>query len=255
MGPAACAICYSGASRRRVQHRLQTVTSVVVSASTAARQTLSHDFLVTNARLFDGATTKQKTQVAVVDGVIRAVGDDLSAWQHLPTIDATGATLLPGLIDAHVHIRDGDDLRQALRFGVTTEIDMGTIGVTEEVAFALRSAANGSMDMAGVRSAGFPATAPGAHGTESKAVFPAVGTVAEARAFVAARRAAGSDHLKIMLNGLRSATTGMQNLDAPGVKTLIATAHDAGMIAVAHVETIADVEVALASRYVRKTRR
>ena len=212
-----------------------------------AQQNVRNDFLVTHVRVFDGVRTHQNTQVAVVGGVIRAVGDDQAMWRHLPIVDGTGSTLVPGLIDAHAHVRDAGDLRQALLFGVTTVLDMAATRATERDLFALRSGAKDAMDMADVRSAGYPATAPGAHGTEYATAFPAIGTVAEAKEFVATRRAAGADYLKIILNGLRSATTGVQNLDEPRVTALTDAAHAMSMLAVAHIETLEDVSVALSA--------
>jgi imidazolonepropionase-like amidohydrolase len=107
------------------------------------------------------------------------------------------------------------------------------------------------MDAADLRSAGFPAPAPGGHGTESYIAtvgeVPTVPNVEVADAFVAARRSEGSDYLKIVLNGVRTADQGVPNLDAPRVKALVDAAHSRGMLAVAHVETIGDVEMALAS--------
>jgi imidazolonepropionase-like amidohydrolase len=65
----------------------------------------------------------------VTDGVIQAVGGDLAAWRHLQAIDGAGSTLLPGFIDAHVHMRDGDDLRQAAH----REMELlGDAGLTPE---------------------------------------------------------------------------------------------------------------------------
>jgi dihydroorotase-like cyclic amidohydrolase len=61
----------------------------------------------------------------------------LPQWRHLPIVDGAGATLLPGLIDAHAHVRNDEDLRQALRFGVTTVLDMGAT-VEPARLFALR---------------------------------------------------------------------------------------------------------------------
>jgi imidazolonepropionase-like amidohydrolase len=40
-------------------------------------------------------------------------------------IDLAGRWLLPGLIDAHVHLRDPDSARRALRSGVTTARSLG----------------------------------------------------------------------------------------------------------------------------------
>src|SRR5208337_12635 len=77
--------------------------------------------VITNARIFDGEDVVDE-QVVVIDGTyIRAVGGVVPAGAKF--IDARGATLMPGLIDAHVHT-DMDGLRDALLFGVTTELEM-----------------------------------------------------------------------------------------------------------------------------------
>jgi imidazolonepropionase-like amidohydrolase len=166
-------------------------------------------------------------------------------------IDGSGATLIPGLIDAHAHVRSVDDLQEALRFGVTTVLDMAASGVTPEAMSILRRTAASRMDLADLRSAGFAATAPGGHGTEFRSAsvgqVPTVAKVEIVDAFVATRRDEGSDYLKIVLNGVRTADQGMPNLDEPRVKALVDAAHSRGMLAVAHVETLGDVEVALAS--------
>jgi imidazolonepropionase-like amidohydrolase len=64
--------------------------------------------------------------VVVVDGKIQAV---TSGGEAVPSdatvIDVTGKYLVPGLIDAHVHIADIAAARRALRSGVTTARDMG----------------------------------------------------------------------------------------------------------------------------------
>lgn len=58
-----------------------------------------------------------------------------SSSDYEVVIDGTGHTLIPGLIDAHVHVHDlhvakgqnnNDVLKQALRAGVTTVYDMHT---------------------------------------------------------------------------------------------------------------------------------
>lgn len=66
--------------------------------------------------------------------------------------------------------------------------------------------------------------------------------------FVAMRRTEGSDYLKIMLNGVRAAAeTHVTNLDEAQVRALVEAAHAAGMLAVAHVESLDDVNIALAA--------
>jgi imidazolonepropionase-like amidohydrolase len=206
---------------------------------------VSNDFLVTNVRVFDGNATMPNTHVAVTGGIIRAIGGDLAAWRSLPTIDGTDSTLVPGLIDAHVHVRQAAELQQALRFGVTTVLDMGTVGITPNEMFAIRAEANVATDRADIRSAGYPATAPGGHFTEYGVFMPVVSTVNGAKETVSMRREQGSDYLKIVLNGVRSPNPGVRNLDEPRVRALVEAAHEAGMLTVAHIESLDDVNIAL----------
>ncbi len=181
-------------------------------------------------------------------GMIRAVGRDVAAWPKLPVVDGTGSTLVPGLIDAHVHIFDSAELRQALRFGVTTVLDMGASQASPQESRAMRAAARVASDMSDIRFAGSVATSPGGHGNESKrASAPTISTIEDAKPFVAARRAEGSDYLKIMLNGVRTATLGMPNLDEPRVRALVEAAHAMNLLAVAHVESLDDVTIALSA--------
>lgn len=222
------------------------VTAVMLRERSQAQQRVSSEFLITRVRVFDGVNTLQNTQVAVTGGIIRAVGEDLASWRHLPTIDGTGSTLVPGLIDAHAHVAEAGDLRQALRFGVTTVLDMGATTGPESAVFAMRSEANAAADIADLRSAGDIAAAPGSH-EERRADKPAVATVAEATRFVATRHAEGADYLKIALTGVRSATQGTPTLDQPRVSALVEAAHAVNMLAVAHVESLDDVGVALSA--------
>jgi imidazolonepropionase-like amidohydrolase len=223
------------------------MSAALLSAAAQAQQKAGGDVLVTNVRVFDGRQTLPNTHVAVNGGIIRAVGGDVAAWRSLPTIDGTDATLVPGFIDAHVHVRDAGDLRQALRFGVTTALDMATIAITPGALSALRATASAATDMADVRSAGYPATSPNGHGTQFGTSIPRVSALVSAKEFVAMRRTEGSDYLKIMLNGVRVMRSGMTNLDEGQVKALVDAAHDAGLLAVAHVETLGDVRIALAA--------
>lgn len=62
--------------------------------------------LFRNATLFDSTsgTLRPGTSVAVVGDAFEAVGPDLPLTPGTEVIDLAGRTLLPGLIDAHVHV-------------------------------------------------------------------------------------------------------------------------------------------------------
>ncbi|KAI1418163.1 putative hydrolase [Hypoxylon sp. FL1857] len=81
--------------------------------------------IIKHVRVFDGeAISGPKT--VVIEG--SSIGDDALADDPDPSatamVDGTGCTLLPGLIDCHVHIRDEAQLAACATYGVTTVCDM-----------------------------------------------------------------------------------------------------------------------------------
>ncbi len=99
---------------------------------------------IRNARLVDatGAPPREGVTILVRDGRIAAIGDSVAA-EDAPLLDVAGATVLPGLMDAHVHFiaapggsvrgdtratrleLNRQHLRAYLACGVTTVLDAG----------------------------------------------------------------------------------------------------------------------------------
>src|ERR1700745_4481628 len=78
---------------------------------------------VGNAEVFDGTKSQDWTSVRFADGLITTCSAASAAQEGDEVIDAGGGMVLPGLIDAHVHLVPGA-LAQSLTFGVTTVLDM-----------------------------------------------------------------------------------------------------------------------------------
>ncbi len=96
------------------------VTLVLVGSAQAQNPVLFKD-----VQVFDGERVTPQTDAPVEDGMISGVGD-MQAPQDAEIIGGRGKTLLPGLIDVHVHAFAEPTLEKALMFGVTTELDMFT---------------------------------------------------------------------------------------------------------------------------------
>jgi dihydroorotase-like cyclic amidohydrolase len=106
-------------------------TVVLLVASVASGQT----WLIRGARVFDGEKIVGTPDVLIRSGKIVAVTPGILPVPDAVVINAAGATLLPGLIDSHVHLTGCDrpdcrpeesiPLRKAALFGVTTVIDLG----------------------------------------------------------------------------------------------------------------------------------
>jgi imidazolonepropionase-like amidohydrolase len=94
---------------------------------------LAQDLVITNAHILDGTGNAiERGTVVVRDGRIAAVGANISgAPANAVRIDAGGRTVMPGFIDAHRHIVQGDpsrwlaeqsegDMRKFVEAGFTT---------------------------------------------------------------------------------------------------------------------------------------
>lgn len=77
---------------------------LVVQTPAIASETT--EVLFRDARIFDGrnSTLTPATDVLVRGNLIAAIGHDLEATNHTRVISAEGRTLMPGLIDVHVHM-------------------------------------------------------------------------------------------------------------------------------------------------------
>jgi imidazolonepropionase-like amidohydrolase len=78
---------------------------------------------IVNARVFDGTRLRDWTSVRFAGGIITDCATGPTAQDGDEVIDAEGGTILPGLIDSHIHLVPGA-LAQGLTFGVTTALDM-----------------------------------------------------------------------------------------------------------------------------------
>ena len=126
----------------RTSQLLVAFVGLMASASLPSADVHAESLLIRNARLIDGTGAGPRPAVGILvrDGWIAAVAPNLIA-PDTPVLDVGGATVLPGLIDAHVHLgvvpgsaqrHDPPEVEGALRrqhlraylaCGVTTVLD------------------------------------------------------------------------------------------------------------------------------------
>lgn len=223
---------------------------------------------IINANVFDGINVIGKKNIVFADGIIISISDEMPIDID-ETIDGTGCTLLPGLIDAHVHT-SVEFLRDALKFGITTELEMMG-GFTKR---GRDTQLKGIHDAADVRSAGMGLTAPGGHpdelipkgngipdfvlkemekmNEEEKVVFlaahkaqkeeeefgPDVTSFEGAIAFVHRQANNGADYFKIMIeDGTVMNAPGLPVIKTSVLRKAVEEAHKLGKIVIAHVLT------------------
>ena len=229
------------------------------------------DVAIHAGRLIDGTGGAPRSQVTILvhDDRIVSVTPGFTQPAGASVIDLSGATVLPGLIDCHVHITgqfDGGDpvrelvtetdydaayknpayARATLQAGFTSVRDVG--GSTELVVAMKRAIAKG--EIAGPRMwvAGAPLGPTGGHSDSHSGLDPAIenpnwneaiidGTDAAIRA-VRKHRQEGVDLIKIMPSGGVLSVNddpSLQLMSDAEIKAVVDTAHALGMKVAAHI--------------------
>ena len=235
------------------------------SLTLVAQQRAPRATIFTGARLIDGngGAAIEDSAFVVADGRFTQVGrkNELHAPADAARIDLTGKTVMPGLVDAHVHLgyRKGtsftadnytrenilDQLNQFAYWGTSAVLSTGTdLG---DLIFQLRRAGRSNRGRSGVspgatlvRTAGRGIAPPDAGPFPPMRAAPyGVRTEAEARADVRELAAKKVDVVKIWVDD-RNGT--LPKLSPALCRAIIDEAHKNNLRVIAHVMTLADVK-------------
>ena len=206
--------------------------AVISEPQSAQSNTQSETLIIKNARIFDGTTLLENTDMVIEGAMIAAIGRNLETPESAAQIDGTGKTIFPGLIDAHTHTF-GTALEDSLRFGVTTNLDMFMLAALMTEAQPNRDK-TGPTNQADLYSAGALATVKGGHGTQYGFPIETLTSPDDARDWVVRRKAEGSDYIKLVYI---PGQTSIPSLDLETATHIIEAAHAEGLMALAHIST------------------
>ena len=185
-----------------------------------------------------GAAPVADSVVLIRGGQVVSAGsrDTTPVPDGAETVDVTGKTIMPGLVNLHVHYREGpaeieQQFRSQLYFGVTTARSIGSDS-PERTAFLLGSA--GRSDSPRTFTAGMGFSRPGGFNAAGR---NAPTTEDEARALVRDQIALGVHFIKMWVNAVAEPDLKI----TPEIRTaIIDEAIVNGAIPVAHIDDEAD---------------
>jgi imidazolonepropionase-like amidohydrolase len=219
---------------------------VTTSSESAGDATL----IIANGTVIDGTGGDPILDGIVVlrDNLITAVGEasEISLPAGIPTVDAQGGTIMPGVIDAHVH-STGDPAvrRKFLLDGVTAVCNLGS---TLDEMPAFKEESDGQNPVARGFQAGPIMTAPGGAPDVTLHIDYnyEVATPEEARAGVVDILDRGADLIKLYFEAEANGEA-IPMLDAERARAIVEEAHARGLLARAHVTDISLLDMALSA--------
>ena len=206
----------------------------LTSAQDASGTPPEGTFVIQNVTIFDGNEVQEGMSVLVEEGEIVEVSASIEAPAGAAIVNGTGKTLMPGMIDSHVHTFFPEALQQNLIFGVTAVLDQFT-----DTSFAqFMRMGQPATDRADFFSAGTLATAPDGHGTQFGLSIPTLTGPEQAQQWVADRVAEGSEWIKIIIEDGEELGMETPTLDEETVRALVDAAKEQGKLVVTHVQTL-----------------
>ena len=190
-----------------------------------------------------GLTRVDEAVLVMDDGVITALGParEVAVPHDAIVAAAPGHTLVPGFIDAHVHIGFFDPATIVAR-GVTTVRDLGW--PPDDIWPLVRASASPGFDGPTVKAAGPMLTVEGGYPTRAAWAPPGTGWVIgspeQGRGAVDELHAAGATVVKVALNPAVGPTLGRSELGA-----IVDRAHDRGLKVTGHTFGLDELDKAL----------
>jgi imidazolonepropionase-like amidohydrolase len=232
---------------------------------------MANRLYLTGARLIDGTGGPPLERATVVIEQERVTGIDTSG-ESTPAgfahIDLAGRTLMPGLVEAHVHVTAFDmpsvmkgqeaiapevkhhfiaaGLRRMLRMGITTVRDVGAFG--DDLLYARRAVRLGAIPGPRILACGRIIAATSAGGRHFAGMYREADGPDEMRKATREQFRRGADFIKIMTTGARSCeleNSSPAQMTRAEMASVVEEAHRMGYRVAAHCEGLDGTRLAI----------
>lgn len=214
-----------------------TITLFVLGCAPSKKNLLSENerkiTIVENVNIFTGEEYLENTSLVFTDKEILTITKDISEYSNATLVDGTNKTIIPPLINAHVHLFMPQASRASLRAGVFANLDMHN---TDDAANSVRLY-NDSINYAKYYSSNAAATVPKGHGTQFGMGVPTINDSVSATQFVEDRVNENADYIKVIKEIMLNTLTDEQSKEA------IDAAHSHNILAVGHSHRVNETRI------------
>ena len=210
--------------------KLILISLAVLVCSYKAPKTI---LVIQHVNFFDGEDYQTNVNVIVEDQLIVDITTENNWPAYSTVINGKDRTIIPPLLNAHVHLSGKNQLKEAVRSGVFALLDMHT---TDPVAIELRQYRN-KEGYAFYYSSGPGVTVPGGHGTQFGVVVPVLDSLVSPKQFVQDRVANHADYIKILREPY------MTTINFVQTQQVIDASHENSLLCVAHISRLDDAMV------------
>ena len=218
----------------RFQELVKTSLLLFISACSSNE---SVDFVIKNVKLFDGNNVIEHTNVYVKDGLIKRIkaNEETITCNYKYLIDGNNKTLIPGLINAHAHIQNSNNLIESAQAGILTMLDLNCI--TED-SISIYKSFNDSVQYAYFYTSGVGADMPNAvlkRLSGGKFTPSPINSKIDIERYIANGIKNKVNYVKIFQDSRLS-----EKFSDSVFKTLINETHKHNMVTTVHTETLRD---------------
>jgi imidazolonepropionase-like amidohydrolase len=196
-----------------------------------------YELIIQNVKLFDGDSVIPSATVLVQENKVKEIIiDRTTEFEGNNVIDGRGKTIIPGLINAHVHAWRKEHSKESVKAGVLTMLDLlnGDLAAID----TLRKSGDTSRYFAYYYSSGFTVTVPKGHTTQFGPV-PTISDAMDVPKFINERVQEGSDYIKLIIESGNESNP-WPTLNDNMIKLAIEKSREYGKISVAHISRRSD---------------
>lgn len=209
--------------------RVCTFWLILVSFSSCSSTEKTNITIIKGVNLFDGETLMENVTIAFEKDSILEISTGKGSYKG-EIIDGKGKTIIPPLLNAHVHAWEVKKLKEAANAGVFGLLDMHN---TDWAVKKMKSYRD-SVGYAYFYSSGPGATVPEGHGTQFGIKVPTINETTSPTQFVEDRVKNQSDYIKILREPFRATINFQQTQE------VITAAHGHSKLCVSHVSHLKD---------------